>query len=219
MSFKNIVEFLTGLAQNNNKEWMDANKPQYQAARAEFIEITKYLLDELAKFDDSITGLDPKKCIFRINRDIRFSKDKSPYKNNFGTFMVPGGKKSGLAGYYMHVQPGGESFFGGGIYMPPSDMLAKIRQEIDYNPDEFKNIINAPGFTKFFDEIKGEKLKTAPKGYPKDHPDIELLKHKSFAVWNQVSDKDLLQADILEQVIAGFKEMKPFNAYLNVAVS
>lgn len=219
MDFKAILNFLSELKNNNNKEWMDANKPLYQNLRKEFIGITDHLLKEMSKFDEGIQGLDPKKCIFRINRDVRFSKDKSPYKTNFGAFMVEGGKKSGNAGYYLHIQPGGESFFGGGVYMPPSDRLTKIRQEIDYNPSELKNIIAASGFQGYFKEVKGEKLKTAPKGYPKDHPNIELLKLKSYTVWKELSDEELKSKEVAGYVLGGFKTMKPFNDYFNVAMS
>lgn len=219
MDFKSIFTFLADIKDNNNKEWMDANRPVYQKAREEFIKITQYIIDSVGQYDENILGVDPKKAIFRINRDIRFSKNKDPYKTNFGAFMVPDGKKSGNAGYYLHLQPGEETFIAGGVYMPASDRLVKIRQEIDYNASELKKISDHPDFQKYFGEIQGEKLKRAPKGYPMDHPNLELLKLKSFLVAHKVSDKQVLSEGFSDYAVEVFRAMTPFNEYLNVAMS
>src|SRR5215813_10747738 len=139
------LKFLKELKKNNNKTWFDAHRKQYEAARNDFENFIQSVLDKHAKNDTDLKELTAKKCMFRINRDIRFSKDKSPYKTNFGASMDKGGKKSGLAGYYFHLEPG-KSFVGGGIWMPQPDALKKVRQEIDYCLDEFKKIITARRF-------------------------------------------------------------------------
>ena len=138
-----ILTFLQQLESHNSKEWMDDHRAQYQTARQSFIDLTTHLLEKLSVDDEGLQGLDPKKCIFRINRDIRFSKDKSPYKNNFGAAMAEGGRNSGNPVYYLHVQPQNESFIAGGLYQPSSDVLSKVRQEIDYNASELKTITSA----------------------------------------------------------------------------
>jgi len=219
MNTQLILHFLAELQQNNQKEWMDAHRDWYLQAKEEFLLLVRHLLGEITTFDEGLLGLDPKKCIFRINRDIRFSKDKSPYKNNFGAYMVEGGKKSSNAGYYIHLQAGNESFIGGGMYHPERENLAKIRQEIDYNPAELKQITDRPAFRDKFGMIQGEKLKRAPKGYEPDHPNIELLKLKDFVVIHKLSDEDLQADDFKDKAVDMFKTIQPFISYLNVAIS
>lgn len=218
MNTQNILKFLKGLKANNTKEWMDENKSWYQECRAEFVSFVSDVLSGIASFDDAVLGLDPKKCIFRINRDIRFSNDKSPYKTNFGAAMGEGGRTSGNPIYYFHMEPG-NSFMAGGLYMPPGETLKKIRQEIDYNPEELKKIIEADSFKQAFGAIRGEQLKTAPKGYPKDHPNIELLKFKSYIVVQDLDDGQLTDESLLSNILRGYQLIKPFNDYLSVAIS
>ncbi|MCU0443792.1 MAG: DUF2461 domain-containing protein [Microscillaceae bacterium] len=215
MNFTNIFDFLTQLKDNNQKAWLDNNRKLYETAKKDFEQIIKHLIQEIGFFDAQIAGLEAKACIFRLNRDIRFSKDKSPYKLNFGAFMQKGGKKTPLGGYYIHIQPGGESFLGGGIYMPEPTVLAKIRQEIDYNSAEFHQIIDSSSFKDFFGELWGEKVKTVPKGYDKDHPDIEILKLKSFTAFHQLSDAQVKAPDFFNHTLETFKIMKPLNDFLN----
>lgn len=212
------LKFLEALAANNSKEWMDANRNWYQEAKEIFIHFTDHLIQGMQPFAPEVSGLKGKDCIFRINRDVRFSQNKSPYKTNFGAAISEGGRHSDNPSYYFHLQPH-DSFTGGGIYMPGGEMLKKIRQEVDYNPEELKNITEGKGFREVFGEIKGEKLKTAPKGYPKDHPNIEFLKLKSFIVMKRLTDEDVTSEGFGEQVIEYFRIMKPFNDYLAVAVS
>ena len=214
-----LLHFLSELEQNNNKEWMDAHRDWYHQAKEEFQNFVHFLLGEMSVVDEGLLGLQPKDCIFRINRDIRFSKNKSPYKNNFGVFMSEGGKKSPNAGYYLHIQPGNESFIGGGMYHPESDALSKVRQEIDYNAGELKEITSQKAFKKYFDTIQGEKLKRAPKGYQPDHPNIELLKLKDFVVIHKLQDEELVKENFGYKTIQIFKAMEPFVHYLNVAIS
>ncbi len=219
MNTQLILHFLSELEQNNHKEWMDTHRDWYLQAKDEFLNLVHYLLAEMTDVDEGLLGLQPKDCIFRINRDIRFSKNKSPYKNNFGVFMAEGGKKSPNAGYYLHVQPGDESFIGGGMYHPESEALGKVRQEIDYNAAELKQITDQGDFRQYFGAIQGEKLKRAPKGYEPDHPNIELLKLKDFVVMHKLSDEELKDENFKNRAVEIFRTMAPFIHYLNVAIS
>jgi uncharacterized protein (TIGR02453 family) len=149
---KSTFDFLTKLKKNNNKEWFDKNRPEYEIAKNNFKEFISELILSIAKFDSSVKMLEPKNCIFRINRDIRFSNDKTPYKINMGASIGPGGKKSYDAGYYIHIQPGG-SFLAGGVWQPPAPQLNAIRQEIDYNAAEFKKLVSNKDFKKYFGSL------------------------------------------------------------------
>ena len=212
------LEFLSKLKKNNNKEWFDKNRPQYEIAKKDFQAFVAELITASAKFDPAIKMLEVKNCVFRINRDIRFSNDKTPYKRNFAASIAPGGKKSLLAGTYLHIEPGG-SFLAGGVWQPPAPELAAIRQEIDYNAPEFRKIIGNKEFKKYFGTLSDEdKVKTAPKGYDKSHPDIEMLKLKSFIVVHDLKDKDVLSKDFLKHTTDVFKAMYPFNVFLRRAM-
>lgn len=215
---ENVIEFLKDLTANNQREWMQDNKKRYEVAKAEFKELVASLISGISTFDESVQGLDPKDCIFRINRDIRFSKDKSPYKTNFGAAMMEGGKKSTNPTYYLHVQPG-KSFVAGGVYMPEPENIKKIRQEIDYNPEELRDIVKGEQFRKVFGQMTGESLKTAPKGYPKDHPNIDLLRMKSFLVTKDMNDKAVLSKGFVTKITEMYQIMYPFNQYFAVAIS
>ncbi|MTI31640.1 DUF2461 domain-containing protein [Xanthovirga aplysinae] len=218
MDAQGILNFLTQLKQNNHKEWMDAHKEEYQACREGYIQFISKLLKEISKWDEGLSDLDAKKCIFRINRDIRFSKNKAPYKLNFGASMVQGGKNSGFAGYYFHVQPG-ECFLGGGVYRPSADHLRLIRQEIDYNPEDFIKVVEEKQFRALFGDVWGERLSRPPKGYSKEHPQLDYLKLKSFVVLHSISDEELMGPDFLQKAVGVLKRIKPFNDYLNVALT
>ena len=181
MALQTIFNFLEQLSENNNREWFHGHKPEFLKAKESLEIITEILIKEIGKFDKEIGALQAKNCIFRIYRDVRFSKDKSPYKTNFGAFLVPGGKKSGKAGYYLHLDPDG-SFLAGGVYMPASDHLKKLRKHIFEHTDELKQIISKPAFKKDFGSISGDKLNLTPRGFPADFPDLDLLKFKSYIV-------------------------------------
>jgi uncharacterized protein (TIGR02453 family) len=213
---KTTLEFLNGLKLNNDREWFLKNQSAYKEARTNFEVFVQEIINRTIIFDPIMKGLEVKSCVFRINRDIRFSNDKSPYKSNFGAFIVRGGKKNGdkFAGYYFHIEPGG-SMVAGGAYMPPSPWLNSIREKISDESVEFLKIINDKNFRKYFGTIEGEKLKTAPKGYPSDHPHIELLKMKSYLAMAEVPDEKVLNPDYFEYVINAFKAMKPLNDFLN----
>jgi len=184
---KSTLDFLKSLKVNNNREWFVNNRTSYLDAKENFESMVQEIINKLIDFEPIMKGLEVKSCVYRINRDIRFSNDKTLYKSHFGAFIVRGGKKNGdkFSGYYIHVEPG-NSMIAGGAYMPPTPWLSAIREKIDEGADKLIKIINAKDFIKYFGEIEGEKLKKAPKGYPSDHPNIELLKFKSYLVSNKV---------------------------------
>lgn len=217
MIHKSTLDFLSKLSKNNNKEWFEKNRTAYEAAKNNFKEFVSELIVSTSKFDPSIRHLEAKNCIFRINRGVRFSNNKSPYKNNFGAILSPGGKKSFDAGYYIQLQPGA-SFIAGGMWQPPAPQINAIRQEIDYNTAEFKKILEAKEFKKYFGKLSDEdKLKTAPKGYEKTHPEIELLKYKSYITVHDLKDADVLSKDFLKHCGQVMKAMKPLNLFLRKA--
>ena len=210
------LEFLNDLKTNNEREWFMKNRSRYLLAKDNFEIFVQGMINKIIDFEPILKGLEVKSCIYRINRDIRFSNDKSPYKYHFGAFIVRGGKKNGdkFAGYYIHIEPG-NSIIAGGAYMPPTPWLSAIRENIDNFPERFMEIFASSDFARYFGKIDGEKLKSAPKGYPANHPHIDLLKFKSYLVVNEVSDKDVLKVDYTTYVINVLKAMKPFNDFLN----
>lgn len=212
------LKFLKQLAKNNQKEWFDANRKTYEACKTEFESVVKSVIEKCSAFDKELSGLEAKKCMFRINRDVRFSKDKSPYKSNMGASINPGGKKEMGAGYYIHIEPG-KSFLAGGCYMPEAPALAKIRQEIDYHTADFKKILSAKDFKTYFKDLsQDDKLKTAPKGYPKDHPDLTLLQHKHFIAEISLKDSEVLDKNFPAYASKVFKAMYPLNLFLRKAM-
>lgn len=218
MDLEIVLKFLSGLAKNNNREWFEKNKPKYLEAKAVFDEYVAAQLDELLKFDEALAALDPKKLTFRIYRDVRFSKNKSPYKTNFGAAFSPVGKGLGTPGYYLHVEPGGKSFVAGGLYMPEAENLAKVRQEIDYNGAALAKILKGKKFTELYGTLnEDDKLKRPPKGYAEDNPYIEWLKLKSFLVTHPLKDQALKDKKILKSVTSSFKVIKPLNDFLREA--
>jgi len=209
-----IFKFLSKLGKNNNKEWFDANRPHYQDLKQEYIGVVEKIIQQCSAFDPMLKDVDASKAIFRINRDVRFSKNKAPYKTNFGASINPGGKKSMIAGYYVHIEPG-KSFLAAGTYMPEPSYLSAIRQEIDYNLDEFKKIVNAKDFKKEFTSLSVEDaLKTVPKGYDKENPALEFLKMKHFIVVKDLSDKEVLSKDFIKNTSKSFKAALPLISFL-----
>ncbi|MCU0439501.1 MAG: DUF2461 domain-containing protein [Raineya sp.] len=213
-------DFLKNLKKNNNKEWFDKNREMYEKAKQNFLEFTETLIDGISEFDEHIyhAHLDAKSCVSRINRDIRFSKDKTPYKSNFFAIINQGGKKSPLAGYYFQLEPN-ESFLGGGVYMSESSVLQKIRKEIDYHFDDFQEIVESESFTKVFtDGIKSSSiLARPPKGYEADNPAIEYLKRKDFYTLKYLTDKDLQNKKSINSILEGFFAVKPVIDFINRA--
>jgi len=213
------LQFLAALKKNNNREWFQEHKPEYVKIRKNFEEFSSVLLNNLKTFDENLHNIEVKQCLFRIYRDVRFSPNKEPYKTHFGVYFAKnGGKNSHFAGYYLHLDPE-ESFFGGGIYMPLPEYLKVIRKEIYYQIDEFKTIIDAPDFRKYYDGIEEiEKLKKAPVDFPKDFPDIELLKNKHFFSSHYYNPQDALKEDFIDFVTAGLQAAKPLVDFINFTV-
>jgi len=213
---ENVLHFLGELQNNNNKPWFDENRKTYESCKKEFLQLIDLIIKDIATFEPELTNLDPKKCIFRINRDIRFSKNKEPYKNNFGAWFALKKGENEMAGFYIHIEPNNKSFVAGGMYMPSNEYLKKIRQEIDYNKKELDDILNNPLYLKYFTGLQGEKLSRPPQGYTADNEAIEYLKHKSFINSSPITDEVLLSSDLKNQVIERFKALAPLNKFLNV---
>ncbi|GAB3275914.1 DUF2461 domain-containing protein [Larkinella harenae] len=208
------LDFLRDLVQNNNREWFQANRARYDAAKAEFESFVGQLLQGIEAFQP-LPNTAVKDCIFRINRDIRFSKDKAPYKKHLSAAVGPGGRHSGRIDFYFHLQPDNESFLGAGMWQPTPAHLAKFRQEVDYNVDELKSIIEVPAFKAYFPEIAGETMKTAPKGYTADHPEIALLRRKELFFIHRYTDKEVLKPGFASELVNGCRLIKPYIDYLN----
>lgn len=214
-----FFDFLTRLSANNHREWFEANRVEYNRLRSEILDATADIIKRIQRFDPSIGVLTPNECLFRINRDVRFSNDKSPYKTHFGIFMARGGRKSSYAGYYLHLEPGA-SFIGGGVYMPVPPVLKNIRQEIFYNYPRFKAIVEAPAFVKTFGGLNdmGDRLTRPPKGYDNSFEGIGYLMNKHFVVGYSPDESKFTHTDVVKTAGDVFETMKDFNAFLNVAV-
>ena len=213
------LNFLEELIENNDRNWFAAHKEEYEAAKADVLNFISLLIPLLATVDPAFpTDSPPKKHLLRIYRDIRFSKDKRPYKNNFGIYFSVIGKNGNEPGYYINLAPG-NCFFAAGYWMPGAEDLKKIREEIDYNQDEFLEIINNDGFKSLFKLDETDTLKKAPKGYPTDHPLINVLKLKSLTAIYPIADKDFFKADITEKIHGAFKQIYPFMLFLRTAIA
>ncbi|GAC1448143.1 MAG: DUF2461 domain-containing protein [Chitinophagaceae bacterium] len=214
------IKFLKDLQKNNNKPWFDKNRPMYEDAKTDFAQFIQTLVNKHGKKDESIKDLKAKECTFRINRDVRFAKDKLPYKNNFGASLNRGGKKSVYAGYYFHCQPG-EAFVGGGLWAPLPADLKKVRQEIDYCFDEFKKILSAKKFKTVYsdlDKSSDVSLIKVPQGFEKNNPAAEYIKLKSFIAMKKLDDKELISKDLGKTTLEAFEALQPLLAFLNRAL-
>jgi uncharacterized protein (TIGR02453 family) len=208
-----ILSFLKDLAQNNNKAWFDANRPRYDSVRAQFVEFVADCIKELGKRMD-LKDVEAKKCLFRINRDVRFSKNKDPYKLNFACSIGPGGKNDMMpSGIYIHIQPS-ESFVGMGMYELTPPQLKAVRQEIDFNLAKWKAIVHDPNFIKYFKEVAGERLKTNPKGYTADNEAIEWLRLKQFYVGHPLTEAILQSNDSAKHVGKVYDAATDFRQFL-----
>lgn len=214
------LNFLKHLSENNNREWFNENKSDYELARENILQFTSRLISGLAKFDSTIPAdLNPKDCVMRIYRDIRFSKDKTPFKTNFGIAISANGKNFKGPGYYVHIQPG-KCFVAGGSWFPEADELKAIRQEIDYNGSDLLTILKEPSFIEAFGDLDRDGvLKTTPKGYSADHENIEYLKLKSFTVTSHISDKVLISANSADSLVSILKRLFPLIVFLRNAIS
>ena len=217
MIAQSTFDFLSDLKKNNRREWYHANKDRFKDAQQNFIDFVAMLLFRISEFDSEMIGTEPKDCLFRIYRDTRFSKDKTPYKTWFGASMNPGGRKRMGAGYYIHVGPG-DCYLAGGVWHPDKDTLSAIREYIVGWPNQFESIVNDKGFKGVFDELGGDRLKVAPKGYPKDHPQIEWLRYKDFIVSKKIPNRDFQSDQILDISHDVYHQMADFITYLRKAI-
>jgi len=212
--FQPILAFLDGLRLNNSKAWVDEHRADYEAARDAFARFVSDLIDE-RRAPDQLHGLTAKQCIFRLNRDIRFSKDKSPYNTTVSALIAPGGRKSTTQGYYIAIGPRGQSMVAGGLYSPTSAQLGRFREAIAADATPFKQVTSAAAFVATFGEVEGSRLKTAPRGYNRDHPEIALLRLKQVIAARRFSDQDVLAADFGVQVRSAMAAIRPFLRYLD----
>jgi uncharacterized protein (TIGR02453 family) len=212
-----LFAFLSDLKTNNNREWFIDHKKEFQIVKNQFDEFVASLIKAFSAFEN-MQGVEVKHCVFRIYRDVRFSKDKAPYKPWFSAAFSEGGKNSPYMDYYVHIEPGNKSFIGGGMYAPEPEHLVKFRQEIDYNGDQLMELLNKPKFVSNFGQFQGDALKKAPKGYPEDHPHLELLKQKQFFFWKHFTDEEVLKSDFQEQLIQHAKLLKPVLDFLNASI-
>lgn len=213
---KSVFDFLKKLKKNNDRDWFNAHKEDYLKQHVIMIQFADNLLAEMQKHDhiETVSG---KKSLHRIYRDIRFSSDKTPYNTNFS-----GGFKRATAalrgGYYFHIEPG-NSFVGGGFWGPNPEDLKRIREDIADNGDELKQILNSKKFKSNFGQLWGETLKTAPKGFDKDHPHIDLIRMKQFLISKSFTDEEVLSKNFHLKMNAAFKEMRPFFDYMSLALT
>lgn len=204
---KTTFDFLNELKRNNNREWFTENKKSYLASQKELENLAEVLLEKVSKFDE-LEETQPKKTLFRIYRDVRFSKNKEPYKTNrSGYFARRGAERRGS--YYFSIEPG-NTVVGGGFYQPEADDLNHIRQQLDLNATPLKDLLSDRKFKHQFGEMLGEKLKTKPRGFELDHPDIDLLRYKSFYFMKSFTDQEVMSADFEQKVADGFRALKPF---------
>ena len=218
MNIENMLDFFLRLKENNHREWFQAHKKGYDAIKSELNDFTKELIVSIRQFDPTVGMLEPKDCIFRINRDIRFSNDKSPYKTHTGIFVARGGKKSPFGGYYLHLEPGA-SFAGGGVYAPMPETLKALRMEIFHNYSEFVSILENKDFVKVYGGLSDMgKTTRVPQGFPPDFPGADVLKHKHFVAGHNMSDSDLLQPGLSDKIIHAFRTLHPLVVFLNRGV-
>ena len=220
MQLNPLFTFLSGLAKHNERPWFQERKATYDQLRTQSEEDAEFWFRELAKLDPALAGPEGRKSLFRIYRDVRFSKNKDPYKTHFSAyFTASAGKEVDAPGYYIQLGPNGQTLIAGGLYMPDKAQLTAIRQEIDYHAEELKALLAAPDFQRRFGALGGERLKKAPAGYPVDHPEIELLKHKGFIAAHEMPDADVLShAHFRAHVLETFGAIVPLCQFLRRAV-
>lgn len=220
MLTKETLQFLEDLKANNNREWFLENKKRYESVKKDYHQLIGELLDTLKPLDSSLEMLEIKHCTFRINRDVRFSKDKSPYKTNLGIWISPGSKHIEAPGYYLHIE-NGNCFVGGGLYCPQPYQIQKIRKEIHFFYDDLKAILNEEKFQSTYKNLSRDEattLKNPPKGYDKEDPAIEFLKLKSYTAIQKFDTKLVTQKDFISIIAEKMLVLKPFNEFVNRAL-
>lgn len=212
--FRPAFQFLEELRQNNQRPWFAQNRAAYDTALGTFEDFINAMIYELRGYDD-LRDLTAKQCIYRIYRDVRFSKDKVPYKTNLSAMIAPGGRKSTRMGYYISIEPGNHTMMAGGLYSPTPDQLRGFRQTVAQDATELREITQAKAFQDTFGAIHGERLKTAPQGYDRHHPEIDLLCLKQVTAWRSFTDGQVFADDFLEQTLVTCQAMRPFLGYLS----
>ena len=217
---RDTLQFLRDLANNNNREWFQENRLRYDAARQDVLSLTNEMIGRIAEFDNEVAYLEPKDCLFRIYRDVRFSPDKSPYKRHFGTYIAKnGGHRSLYSGYYIHLEPG-NCMLSGGLWCPDSAGVKGMRSIIDADYEQLQEIVNEPKFKTLFGgrlESFEPPLKSVPRGYDKEHPAAEWLKMRSWCVAWKFDDEMLFLPDFTERLAEGCRAMMPFSHWCNEA--
>jgi uncharacterized protein (TIGR02453 family) len=216
-----LLDFLQNLARHNERDWFQTHKATYDYLRADFEAEVAYWLRELAQDEPALAGLDPKKCVFRIYRDVRFSKVKVPYKTHFSAYFAAGGKHADVPGRYVQIGPNGQTLVAGGLYEPTKEQLAAVRQEIDYQAADLHALLAAPEARQFFPQgMVGEQLKKMPPGYEATHPEAQWLRHKSFLLSHELPDADvrkLTPEAFRAHILAALRALGPFGEWLRAA--
>lgn len=213
-----LVSYLEELRANNNKPWFEANRRRYEGLRAQFVELVEKIIDRSAKFDPALADLAAKDTLFRINRDIRFSKDKSPYKTTFSAAFSPGKKDSARPGYYLCINADDELLVAAGLHQPPPAELLKVRQAIAANGQKLESIVSEPAFRKIFGELEGEKLKTMPREFPAEHPYAAYLRHRDFTVGSTEQASSIADDTLAAHIAGVFGQAYPLIRFLREAV-
>ncbi|MFN8483225.1 MAG: DUF2461 domain-containing protein [Anaerolineae bacterium] len=214
MDFAALVQFLAELEQNNNKPWFEANRKRYDALRADFTDLVEEVVFGVATFDRRISGVAAKDCLFRIYRDVRFSKDKSPYKTQFSAAITEAGKNTQTPAYYFEVNHEGQLFIGGGIYMPETERLNRIRAYVATFPRRLQEVLDDPAFKATFGTLDGPRLTRPPKGYDETTPMLDMVKLKSFTVGRDADARALDDATAVPLIVNTFRAMYPFVGWL-----
>lgn len=212
------LSFLKGLKKNNNKVWFDENRATYDAIRKQLLMVLQEIIEEMASIYPELVGVRANDCLFRINRDIRFSNNKNPYKLNLAAGISPGGRKSVQPGFYLHIEPNGASYIGGGLYRPETPVLKAIRQEIDYNGSSFLQIVRQKKFVKSFGDLYDDKINGNPRGYQSDNEMISWLRYKSFIAGTDLSDIEIMSKDLIKNCVKQFALLMPLIHFLKRAV-
>ena len=207
-----VFSFLEDLKENNHREWFQNNKTRYQEQYNYALQFADELLIRMKQID-TIETISGKKSLFRINKDVRFSKDKSPYKTNIGGALKRATKHL-RGGYYFHIEPG-NCFLGGGFWAPSPEDLKHIRLQIAADTEPLQQILSSKEFIATFGQLEGEQLKSAPKGFSKDHPAIDLINYKQFLLVKKLTDEEVQSKQYLETVVSTFQAMRPFFDYMS----
>lgn len=218
INLKPVLDFLVQLQDSNNRDWFEQNRAAYQTAKETFEQLVGQVIADFRAIED-LGNINAKDCVMRIYRDVRFSKDKVPYRTHLAASIAAGGKKSSRMPYYLHIAPQNQSFLAGGLYMPTAAQLARFRETIDHDAKPFKALLHNKTFKQLFGELSGEKLKTAPQSYPRDHKEIELLRLKQVIATHPLLDETVLAATFPAQIIEAFTGLKPLLDYLNDRVA